>query len=415
MDWIGQYGGRVVGGVPRARTGVEGDAEAAHGAKDARGATGVVSPEESARATRMDSRRPRVSPWHASQGGAALESTRAQVVGGVLGGLVLCLAASAGLLAPDAGVARRVADAALFGVGALVASPLAGVASDGMGRRGVIVAGALAWSLAGLVGPLLDSGVAEGVASWVQGAGFASVMVGLGSLLFDVVGGEHLGPTRGWTAVVLAGLALGTCASAWLGQSLAPGAVKVVLSSAGLAAALSFVLQKETAGAFNPMRREGLLELARQPRLRGASLGVACVGGALGLLLARAAASGTLDGPGLGTVGLCATYLGGLALGFAADERVRARDERRALAVSTTALGLLAAACALASRLPGALGCTALLGLCHALALPRWARRALDGRCEHTRGKVMALLVAPLLVSVVAGLALGAAWVAAGD
>ncbi len=325
------------------------------------------------------------------------------------------MAASADLLAPDAGAAKGVADAALFGVGALVASPLAGVASDRMGRRGVIVAGALAWSLAGLVGPLLGWSVAASLASWVQGAAFGSVMVGLASLLFDVVGREQLGPTRGWSAVVLAGLALGPCASAWLGQSLTWGAVKVVLSSVGFAAALSFVLQTETAGAFNPMRRAGLLELARQARVRSASLGVGGVGGALGLLLARAGTWNTQDGLELGAATLCGTYLGGLALGFVVDERVRARSEFRALAALPTGIGLLAAVGALESRLPVALGCIALLGLCHALALPRWGRQALDGHCEHTRGKVMALLVAPLLVSLVAGLALGAAWFAARD
>ncbi len=281
----------------------------------------------------------------------------------------------------------------IFALTAVVCRPIAGRQADRHGRRIVLVAGALAMTLGGVL-YLLSSGVASLIAArLVVGAGEGAVYTAGATWAVDLAPADRRGLALG-----LFGLAV------WGGLSLGPVAGELLRANVGYDAVWALTAALPLAGAAIAMRlpeparpavaaHPGPLALfPRSARRPGAALALANIGYAAlaGFVILHLRARGIGGGATVFTVFALAVFASRLVLSRVPD---RAGARRTATAAGLLeALGL--SIIALAMSLPVALAGALVVGIGFSMLFPSLALMVVGRVGEDRRGSALGAFTA---------------------
>jgi MFS family permease len=280
-----------------------------------------------------------------------------------------------------------------FAVTSVVCRPLAGRQADRRGRRIVLVAGACAMAVGGVLYLISDSVASVVAARLVVGAGEGSVYTAGATWAVDLAPEDRRGLALG-----LFGLAV------WGGLSLGPVAGELLRSSAGYDAVFALTAVLPAAAALiasrlpEPIDRETAAEPRKEPffphaaRRPGLALALANVGYAAlaGFVVLALKARGVGGGAAVFTAFAVAVFASRLVLSHVPD-RAGARPTATAAALlEATGLTVIAAAHSLELALLGAL----IVGVGFSMLFPSLALMVVGEVGEDGRGSALGAFTA---------------------
>jgi MFS family permease len=280
-----------------------------------------------------------------------------------------------------------------FSVTSVFCRPLAGRLADRRGRRVVLVAGALAMSLGGLLYLFAHTVATLLIARLVVGIGEGSLDTAGATWAVDLAPEGRQGLALGlFGLAVWGGLSLGPLAGELLHSAFGYDAVWALTAALPFAGAVIAACMREPAAALRAGPRARLALFPREARRPGAALALANVGYAAlaGFVVLDLRAHGVAGGASVFTAFAVAVFASRVVLSPLPD-RVGARATATGAALfEALGLGIIALAGSLSAALAGAL----IVGVGFAMLFPSLALMVVGEVGEERRGSALGAFTA---------------------
>ena len=280
-----------------------------------------------------------------------------------------------------------------FSVTSVFCRPLAGRLADRRGRRVVLLAGALAMALGGLLYLLSDSVPTLILARLFVGAGEGSLYTAGAAWAVDLVPDDRHGLALGMFGLaVWGGLSLGPVAGYLLRGALGYDAVWALSAVLPLAGALIVAFVPAPAGAQTARRPAALALLPRAARRPGAALALANFGyaGLAGFVVLDLRARGVGGGAAVFTAFAVAVFASRLVLSRVPDRAGARATATTAALLEALGLALVAHAGSLQSAIAGAL----VVGVGFSMLFPSLALMVVGAVGSDRRGSALGAFTA---------------------
>jgi MFS family permease len=280
-----------------------------------------------------------------------------------------------------------------FSITSVFCRPLAGRFADRRGRRVVLVAGALAMAVGGVLYLFATSVAMLLVARLVVGVGEGSLYTAGATWAVDLAPEDRQGLALGlFGLAVWGGLSLGPLAGELLHSSLGYNAVWALTAALPFAGAVIAVCLREPAPALRGRPPERLALFPREARRPGVALALANVGYAAlaGFVVLDLRSEGVTSGATVFTVFAAAVFASRVVLSPLPDRAGARATATGAALLEALGLGIIALATSLSAALAGAL----VLGVGFAMLFPSLALMVVGEVGEERRGSALGAFTA---------------------